>query len=492
MEYERKELECKTCGLRFKKVAHLMVHSKTHRNESQHFLSAQEKPNVEENYDEWMESFADRLVALTRESIENDAPTNDNQSSARSRSLPGSRSVSSQQSRHVHRSHDSHRQRPLLRRTYSVPPPPSYPPYEDHRSVDAGRQWSSGQVQGQRRHTFSGELQMQSSAVRSVPSTGSSREFVAELSGAGLQMQSSIIRSVPSTGSSRRLVGELSGHNARIVPKKTFKDAAEAVRLGNSAMFHHLERNDAETAARYYREALKLAPRNASLMGNYALLLQHSLKNYEAAEKMYSEATHLDPTNATLLANYASFLKTVRKDIKQADLLYERAVKADPQHAGNLGNYAAFLHRYKGDMNAAKDLFECALEVDPRHANNLTRYASLLKKGFNDYSNAKRLYEQAMSIEPQNANTLTNLANLLREQAAVADESAREQLLHHAQALYQDAMTANPDNLLVKRNYKALLQDLPLPRPKSVGHLQKSSAAARRVEDHRVDVETKS
>jgi tetratricopeptide (TPR) repeat protein len=121
---------------------------------------------------------------------------------------------------------------------------------------------------------------------------------------------------------------------------------------------------------RCYKESLKLAPNNASVLNNLATA-EDSLKQYGAAEKLYRKALKIDPKSALVLKNLGTNLLSQHKYDK-GWAVYKQALAADPsvfQDRGSPQVQNATSVQQRGAMNyymalgcAQMGHVDCALE----------------------------------------------------------------------------------------------------------------------------------
>lgn len=94
---------------------------------------------------------------------------------------------------------------------------------------------------------------------------------------------------------------------------------------------------DNTSASRCYKNALKLDPKDATVLNNMGSIYMAD-KEYKTAEKSYRKALKIDPTSALFHKNLGTALLAERKYAKGWDA-YQQALALDPQifdHSGSI------------------------------------------------------------------------------------------------------------------------------------------------------------
>ena len=191
-------------------------------------------------------------------------------------------------------------------------------------------------------------------------------------------------------------------------------------------------------AGDFYRRALEGTPANAVVLGNYAIFLQYVLKDYERAETLYRRALEAASHQALNIGNYASFLTHNRQDYPMAETLYQRAIELDPSHANNLANYAQLLYLQNRNPEAeqlatralsAKPPEDTLCELhfyryahSPEHrAESLTTLKKLLLSGASaPHWHLEKNVEVAIAAEHPAPEFLKSLADVITGKAAIS------------------------------------------------------------------------
>ena len=82
--------------------------------------------------------------------------------------------------------------------------------------------------------------------------------------------------------------------------------------------------------------------------------------------RYFKKALKLYPKHASIHLKYAGFLRHVRKDMERASSHYRKSTEANPTYADGLGSYASFLHgtgNNGGDKKYTESLYQRAVEV---------------------------------------------------------------------------------------------------------------------------------
>jgi len=127
---------------------------------------------------------------------------------------------------------------------------------------------------------------------------------------------------------------------------------------------------DVKLAERYYREALKLHPRNATALNNYGYALAENGIKLDEAERLIKEALKLEPNNPAFIDSMGW---VYFKQGKYADAVewLEKAVKLEPNDA-ELRYHLGMTYAELGRIDEAISQLEEALRINPNHegANN--------------------------------------------------------------------------------------------------------------------------
>jgi Flp pilus assembly protein TadD len=240
-----------------------------------------------------------------------------------------------------------------------------------------------------------------------------------------------------------------------------------------------LDRQDrAENAASAYRDGLKLAPGNASMLRNLGDLLLR-LARHSEAEPVYRDLLALQSDDAELHFR----LGLVLAELKQTDaavIAYRQAVSLNPGYAdawNNLGNLLQSLDRDAEAEEAYRDALlqrpddpaiQCnlgqLLQKIGRHAEAAMAYrrAVALKADYAEawihlgsslldaeqYAEAEIAYRKVLSLSPDNVALHTRLGNLLRKTNRSKD----------AEMSYRRALDLQPDCAEACSNLASLLQ----------------------------------
>ncbi|WP_020394501.1 tetratricopeptide repeat protein [Thiolinea disciformis] len=169
---------------------------------------------------------------------------------------------------------------------------------------------------------------------------------------------------------------------------------------------------DWENNETFFTTALKVFPKEPTLLGNFAYFLWQIRHDYGRAESLYQQAIEADPKHADHLGNFATFLWEICHDYDHAETLYQQAIETDPQHTNHLGNFANFLSHIRHDYDRAEILYQQAIESYPKLANHLGNFANFLWKIRHDYDRAQALYQQAIKVNPNDPYPYANYAQL--------------------------------------------------------------------------------
>ena len=156
-------------------------------------------------------------------------------------------------------------------------------------------------------------------------------------------------------------------------------------------------KNLKEQAADYFRQAVKLDPRNLQLVGNLAGVLI-DLNSLDEVKKLLQPIATKHCTYAEIFYNLGNvyLLEQNEQAAKQA---YEKAIKIQPQHIRALNNLASL--NKTTDPDSSKQYFNRILELDQNHIDALLSLASIYFQN-DEYQAAEKYLLRVLSILPDN------------------------------------------------------------------------------------------
>jgi Tfp pilus assembly protein PilF len=192
--------------------------------------------------------------------------------------------------------------------------------------------------------------------------------------------------------------------------------------------------NDRGAAERYYRDALKLYPRDARALNNIGALLAESGKDDEAFEK-FLLAFRLGPDDPTSNHNVGQMLLN-RGEVRKAIPYFRRAIASDTpgfEDYHSLGLCWADL----GKNKQAVEMFKKALLLKPDSPEALSSLGVAYLR-LKETQNAAKLLKMAVELEPGSVENWYNFACLqaLEGNVSGSTESLRKALSLNYQKAY--------------------------------------------------------
>jgi predicted ribosomally synthesized peptide with SipW-like signal peptide len=213
-------------------------------------------------------------------------------------------------------------------------------------------------------------------------------------------------------------------------------------------------KHDYERAVAYFKEAIKLKPKDAKLQCSLGNAFQGKGQLDEAVT-CYKEAIELDPKFADAHANLGAVLQNKGR-LDEAIVCMRKAIEFNPNVAGYHGNLG-FALQGKGQVDEAIACFKKAIELDSKLANAHYGLGTILCDNKHDYDGAVACFRNTVALEPKFANGYISLGLALYHKGQV-DEAI---------GCYKTAIEIDPKNayagtcLAVAERLRELAQRLP-------------------------------
>jgi Tfp pilus assembly protein PilF len=182
-------------------------------------------------------------------------------------------------------------------------------------------------------------------------------------------------------------------------------------------------------------------------------------KDADRAEEAFKQALALDPTNADALCSMAVLMHESERDLKKAAEHFSTALEHSPEHVDSLHFYGNLLYAQQDD-DAAELMYKRAVQVieangtddpddlHPLYVDTLCNHGALLERVRHDIDAAQAMYDKALSFDPQHRSVLFNYGVLL--------EDARKDFAA-AEAMYRRALQEDEEDVGVLINLSLLL-----------------------------------
>ena len=171
--------------------------------------------------------------------------------------------------------------------------------------------------------------------------------------------------------------------------------------------------------------------------------------------------------SADSLGRDAYQMHSVKHQLQEAEDLYLKCLEMNPLHATNLGNYALFIHQNGSNRNGkyqtktienkqsndqlADSYYRKALQLNPEHGNNLSNYATFLKTNLRDFTRAEQYYQRAIESSRENPSILGNFAKFLFK---------NRQDFIRAESLFKKALEIDPNHPNNLINYASFVKKI--------------------------------
>jgi len=425
---EEAPFKCEKCGFKFKKVAHLIVHSRTHKDRKQDKNNEEDQRDSEESeWDdededededaiEWIDDFTKSLTEIAQaESVALKAASTSNPMEK-----PISRAATI--SNHLTKARRGEK--------IALAPPPGYPP-PGVRKVECSKT------------TIGIEVAEGKFCDEDFQALETLRRRIAEMDRKGNET----IRARLSTRKDVEIqeiefkLAKVQQEMARVKKEesfivenkasfiagsgRTFRKAEYLMRLGQA---EHEIQQELENERRKIRAEEESHPEYGLDAQNLRRFEMHKLQT-----KVASELKEGEEATANEIGKRALNFHIVQRRFKEAEQLYQKALEVDEDHATNLGNFALFLHHCgcsevgfaapdtklnKSQQlycdGKADKLFRRAIQLNASCATNLLNFATFLKTQ-GDFDRAEQYFERAADAAPLNASILGNFATFLCE-----------------------------------------------------------------------------
>ncbi len=251
------------------------------------------------------------------------------------------------------------------------------------------------------------------------------------------------------------------------------------------ALAHH-QANRLTEAEEYYRQVLRLDPKEADANNLLGVLLFQTKRAAEGLQYL-ALATQLRPDQGMFFYNYAIALKAVGK-IDEAMAEFQKCLEKDPKHYDSL-NSLSTLYIKRKKLNAALGLLNRMAAIKQDDASVYKRMGEVLQAG-KDHQQAAKVLHRACELAPNDAAIFHQLGLCLQAQEksdeaitayrkclelkpelgaahnnlaiVLADKGDSEQAVLH----YQEALKHNPKLFQTRCNLGGLLRKM--------GELEKS------------------
>ncbi len=178
--------------------------------------------------------------------------------------------------------------------------------------------------------------------------------------------------------------------------------------------------SDADEKLRYYTEAIRLDPEDATAYNNRGIA-RSDKGDLDGALTDYDEAIRLDPKDA-LAYNNRGIARSDKGDLDGALTDYDEAIRLDPEYALAYNN-RGIARKAKGDLDGALADYDEAIRLNPEYA---TAYNNrgIARSDKGDLDGALADYDEAIRLNPEYANAYYNRGGTREDVEAYTDAIA--------------------------------------------------------------------
>lgn len=199
-----------------------------------------------------------------------------------------------------------------------------------------------------------------------------------------------------------------------------------------------------------YEGVLKVRPRHADALHFLGVAYAQLGRRAEAQERIRA-ALDAAPEYADAHLSLGNVLK-LEGDVHGAEASYRRALELTPVSATAMSNLAVVL-KVQGRLDEAVELLRSAVEISPEHAAAQHNLGNLLRR-MGRYAEAAEAFAKTVKLRPGDALAYRNLGYSLYR----AGQPER------ATAVIADALTRDPDNVVLAHLHAAFSGSTPPPR----------------------------
>ena len=221
------------------------------------------------------------------------------------------------------------------------------------------------------------------------------------------------------------------------------KEKAESVALVNRGV-RALDREDTETAASYFKRALRVSPENADAHYHLGLVETHFHHNGEQGLAHFLEAESLVPNDRDVLFEIGRY-KIETGSLNDGTSYINRVIDLDPNNAP-AWYWKGVALESEGEVSKANLAYREAVTIDPEFSPAFVALGSLYEK-HEAIDEARAVYAEGIRHNPDSPNLLNNMgilhlkagshdAALEHFQRAIARDSSRSDALFNLAFAY--------------------------------------------------------
>lgn len=234
-----------------------------------------------------------------------------------------------------------------------------------------------------------------------------------------------------------------------------------------------------EEAAFLYKELLAQDPDNIDYLIELGLI-NVSLGHRKEAIELYERALRIDPDNQKVEVDLA-FAYLFENNLQKSEEIFEKVIEKSPDNPDALAGIG-YIAMLKGEESEAEQIFEKAIKNNPKNMTVTARiYLGNLRLRQHRISEAKEIFEMLNGEDPNNQDVQQGLLEVNQAEKQVLEDNSKEKIQAIPQPVISATASENEERLVKEaeelrqqKKYKEaaeLYEDLVTAHPENVDYL---------------------